>query len=526
MNKKNNTNTNIAKKILQHSIICTLIGLSMISVCCTPSNTTTIINTISTIKDHVSANTTTVSNASIETLDTLEGLTANISGMKQLGIKKLSAEVEPESGNESESEEETPEEEILPRYVLVGSTEEITADDPIIENNQLIEITFTKTITNISRDVNGVDPDDQIEITQEELSSEIDKLYVGTKFTFMSFVPMGMSQRHSLGMNDDGIDLYDLCDYYSDNTRQSYLINNTTGKIYSIKEHIYNIYNGLVQIQSNSNSYYDFVLENDELKIIPVIQNPNVIVYDIWKDKYGFYYIWNDKIDRIDTEKHFVFVKEKNCNTSSVSNIPFMTNTHEMILGHWDGNAYDSFKLMQEDFTMRDLTTTDIFDQLKIPNRFLEDGFVNEHPYKIENGLIYLTNQHKHYQSGYNVFTTLFATIDIITGVYQQKDIYPFDLHNYAINSCFMHSDDILLVYSNNSIIAYYNIIDHCSGGEKEVLSEIIGEDLVLINNRTIQTFDVLSTTNYNYHIENGIITLIGSTENYEPIELILQSLN
>jgi hypothetical protein len=105
---------------------------------------------------------------------------------------------------------------------------------------------------------------EEITLTQEEIEGEIDKLYVLDNYTFISYVPKGTSLRPSdnfIKYDKKGIALYDKVNYFSNNTRQSFVIDNSTGYIYYLKNFsIDSIEKGLF---ISSNTHYDMKLNDN-----------------------------------------------------------------------------------------------------------------------------------------------------------------------------------------------------------------------------------------------------------------------
>ena len=69
---------------------------------------------------------------------------------------------------------------------------------------------------------------EEITVTQDELGGEIDKLYSLYGYTFISFVPEGMSNRPTAQYDCFGVDMYDKEGYISNETCQSFVIDNKT----------------------------------------------------------------------------------------------------------------------------------------------------------------------------------------------------------------------------------------------------------------------------------------------------------
>jgi hypothetical protein len=151
----------------------------------------------------------------------------------------------------------------------------------------------------------------EITVTQDDINGEIDKLYVLNGYTFISFVPMGQSQRpddNQMNYDSNGVAVYDKANYFSNNSRQSFVIDNATGYIYQIKDvSIDEIKNNLLLI---SGKIYDMrVTENDELQFYTVVQNETLTISDYFKDNYGNIYIENDYLEVYDQANNTLYYK-------------------------------------------------------------------------------------------------------------------------------------------------------------------------------------------------------------------------
>lgn len=148
-------------------------------------------------------------------------------------------------------------------------------------------------------------------ITQDDIDAQIDKVYVVGEYIFLSFVPLDWSSRPAdddLQVDNDGIALYDKTNYYSDSYRQSFIVNNTTGRIYPISNfYISHFINGL--IVGSDNAIYDLQSNPDDtLSIYTVFNHPNAKVFNCFKDKYGTAYIINNTVNYEDENTKYVFL--------------------------------------------------------------------------------------------------------------------------------------------------------------------------------------------------------------------------
>lgn len=153
---------------------------------------------------------------------------------------------------------------------------------------------------------------EEIIVTQDDLNAEIDKLYSLYGYTFISFVPEGMSTRptgEDIQYDCFGFDMYDKCDYFSDNTRQSFVIDNKTGYVYAIDDFSIDfIESGIIV---SNQKYFDMESTVDgDLKFTQIVQNETLTIYGIFKDKYGTKYVYNDYLDGYDAANKTLYHKK------------------------------------------------------------------------------------------------------------------------------------------------------------------------------------------------------------------------
>jgi len=139
--------------------------------------------------------------------------------------------------------------------------------------------------------------------------AQVNKLYVYNNYTFIQFVPNDTRsipdirpdnlEAYTWKRDGAGYYYYDKLGYYNDDYHQSFVIENTTGNIYSLKDNIYieSVHNGLLKIKGSKFIWDCRINANDELEIFTLFQNETVTVYDYYKDKYGNNYILNDKFN-------------------------------------------------------------------------------------------------------------------------------------------------------------------------------------------------------------------------------------
>jgi hypothetical protein len=154
-------------------------------------------------------------------------------------------------------------------------------------------------------------------ITQEEIQSQVNRLYVHNSYTFIQFVPIEIA-----GINDVrpayvgapdyyGYSEYDRQNYYNDDYHQTFVIENNTGNIYSLDNGLYieTVHNGLLKIKDRPYIYDCRINSNNELEVFSLFQNTAVTVYDYYKDKYGNNYIYNNTLDTTDATTNTIYFK-------------------------------------------------------------------------------------------------------------------------------------------------------------------------------------------------------------------------
>jgi hypothetical protein len=159
-------------------------------------------------------------------------------------------------------------------------------------------------------------------ITQDEVDGQVDKLFVLYEYTFISFVPLNLNQRpisKDLILDYDNVPLYDKSGFYSDSTRQSFVVDNQSGNIYRIENiNITNLSGGCIQLKDNPYPFDLKITEDQSLSFYSLFQNPSITMMGCIKDKYGRKYINNDKINDYDgSTKTQYYVPGHSISTSS-----------------------------------------------------------------------------------------------------------------------------------------------------------------------------------------------------------------
>ena len=358
------------------------------------------------------------------------------------------------------------------------TTTEYDANDPTVDENGLIKVTFTKITTK--------NDEEEKVISQEEVGGEIDKLYVLGNYTFVSYVPKGKSERPSnndLIFDSDGISKYDKCNYFSNSKRQSFIIDNKSGLIYKIKDFNIKEINGGCLLSANDNFVYDFKInENKEVEIFSLFQNETITWYSCFKDKYGNKYVQNNRLNLYDdkTKTYFyVFAPQYDFGDveielySKLINYE-LTENNECIKFEYDLDLYNHYliiksaKIILEDGSLRDLTVEDSFKIYYNPYknaRFgLTSGGENE-PYndyhynvsfKVENGVVYSFSPclAETYMQGFSA--SLFNCVNEKFSYYLVRAYETLSFYNTS----YLTSYGLLLEYHGGKLHYYKNFWD------------------------------------------------------------------
>ena len=234
-------------------------------------------------------------------------------------------------------------------------------------------------------------------ITQDEIPAQVNRLYVYNNYTFIQFVPefadsirdtRPFDLEYSALADRLGYFDYDKQDYYNDDYHQSFIIENSTGNIYSLDNdvHIETIHNGLLKIKDSPFVWDCRIKDTDELEIFTLFQNERVLVLDYYKDKYGNNYIFNGSIDDTDAETNTLFVKNLEYVVASNGEVVFFeglecsgegyvnldvsvltTYRNKFFIGDqwWSGLFYDDIsqiRVMQKNLASRAVTEDDYFE--------------------------------------------------------------------------------------------------------------------------------------------------------------------
>lgn len=268
-------------------------------------------------------------------------------------------------------------------------------------------------------------------ITQDDINGEIDKLCVMNGYTFISFVPIGTSQRPSdtaLYYDYDGIATYDKNGYFSSNIRQSFVINNATGYVYQLKDFsIDSIKDGLI---ISSGKYFDMnVADSGELNFIQVVRNETLRIYNIFKDKYGNKYVQNDYLDAYDSENKTVYYTKTNYFLSQEGVAIHIDYTGQFNYSEMP-SSFTILEKMNADFTPSPISKTENYKIYYSPcngNSIHDESSVMiSH---IENGYLYMYSTQGGAYTYYNKINVTTKNIN-----YKSYGIYGDDGGNWTYN--------------------------------------------------------------------------------------------
>ena len=296
-------------------------------------------------------------------------------------------------------------------------------------------------------------------IEQEDVDGVVDKLYTMGQYTFVSFVLPEASNRpdnSQLTFNEFGISDYDAKDYYSDNTRQSFVINNESGLVYKIQNfRISKIENNLIY-SSDSSFIYDFKInDKNELVFFTLFTNSAIKPLYAFKDRYDHIFIQNDKVESYDADKDATYyITPKGTSTFEQYINYFLTYNKETLkITFANGETPISQGIIQNDKTVRPLTEDDAFYVCK-KSDYRDDRYFGTLPlpYCVENGLIKFRNT-RVLSSGFIDGALTYIKYDFIKGEKTTVNI------NLCCKDAFIDQYDIILVFGEPNIYAFYNIL-------------------------------------------------------------------
>lgn len=288
-------------------------------------------------------------------------------------------------------------------------------------------------------------------ITQDEVEGQVDKLYVLYQYTFISFVPLNLNQRPQdqvLELDYDDVPLYDKQGYFSDSTRQSFVVDNNTGLIYKIENiNIASLSGGCVTVKDNSFPYDMRINEVGNLEFFQLHSNPDLVFspdYEFYynkqictKDKWGNKFVMNPKIDYYDLQSNTTYYAyTSNLNNN---NYYFLTSTGEIINAYRQNAGSDvwTYKMIDESRSLRNFTEKDNFkSSLLSPLGKLLN---------VTNGVMYFISNRwqdqRHWYSNFSI--TKLNTIE--------NKVYSLGFTGWYYNQVYSEGYNILLVFNRST---------------------------------------------------------------------------
>ena len=173
---------------------------------------------------------------------------------------------------------------------------------------------------------------------------EVYQMYVTPDYTFVSYISQNVrkygepidnvgyisfaegfdvvsSEGYSMSFYDTSKNVpedFNTTNYMNNDLISTYIIDNLTGKIYSVEKLFdyyfgsFDIINNLIRINGvNYTDYYSFYTsENDELVFTKIVDNNDITVYNILMDKNGYIYITNNILNTFDAENNTVYTTQ------------------------------------------------------------------------------------------------------------------------------------------------------------------------------------------------------------------------
>lgn len=330
-----------------------------------------------------------------------------------------------------------------------------------------------------------------VTVEQSEIDGVVDKLYTMPRYTFISFIPRGATGRPAadkLVYTYFGMTTYDEENYYSDKTRQSFVIDNDTGLVYKIENFkIAKIAYNLIFSADDSYVYDMKIDDQNQLVFYTLVSNPSVTIYEVHKDKYGHCFIWNDKIDDYDAEKDVRYFKYHDYYLTSNKETFRITYAN-------NGNPNGAF-LVKEDGSERAITSQDCFDVMYWPAHFYSSTPTLV-PFKVVDGCVELI---KHWSTiDSNAFQSSYQL-----GCYcaAQNSFYAYSIdpwfNKVSMNLRFLNEHDIMILHKSNNVYALKNFFKNVR--QKSLNNEEIGDtsydpfvEIFDLNNESYSDYEII----------------------------------
>lgn len=386
--------------------------------------------------------------------------------------------------------------------------EDLQDNDEADNNEALGNITLSGLIEGLTYDVTYEGYQVIETITQDEVEGQVDKLYVLYQYTFISFVPLNLNSRpqdQDLELDYDDVPLYDKQGYFSESTRQSFVVDNDTGLIYKIENiNITSLSGGCVSVQDSPFPFDMRITQLGNLEFFTLHQNASITTYSCIKDKFGNKFVRNNRINTYSVENKTTFFVYDVTGPISSWDPPFARE-----ISYWLTSAGKIIKFPHPDWSitpLNDLSRTEVSEGLNYfrPINELDNfsifhistnGF-NERTFKVENGFSYS------YQATRWIFNRGF-TNSFYAGKFSivSNTSYTFVRESNLYDYQFLEKYNILLEFnSNRQVVAYNNFfnqqesLDSFSSNSELILEEVDFENGLFVR------YDLQGKETYELH--------------------------
>ncbi len=357
---------------------------------------------------------------------------------------------------------------------LVKTTNLLLTDNEISHN--IVEVKYKDTAGNI--------------FFIDNSETEVYQFYTTDEFTFVSYISSNIRKYATLSTNypnrlavfDIGstisyIDFfYDIAknipenfnttNYYNSQFIHSYIIYNDTGKIYDTKPLLdglsawnFDIVNNLIKINE---TYYNLQInETNELIVKQIVQNTDITIHKVYKDKNDILYVYNDILNTFDHENNTLYTTSQICLGSD--GLVYFDNNETPILTQLNGTQ-------TSEVTNSDNMTFD-----------------GDYLIKIENGILFKDTAG---QKGQVDGIPNFVVYDIGNNC---KELRAFSTMQYDFDN------NILFETNSTGLFAYKDY---------DFRTEYLGEPIFLI-----QSFELIPYT----YLDNGVSTTITAIKEITP---------
>jgi hypothetical protein len=362
--------------------------------------------------------------------------------------------------------------------------EELEDNDESDNNEALGNITLSGLTEGLMYDVTYEGYQVIETITQDEVEGQVDKLYVLYQYTFISFVPLNLNQRpdsSEILFDYDGVAFYDKYDYFSNNLRQSFVVDNSTGLIYKIENlDILSLRGGCIRLR-NSLIPFDMRINNSgQLEFYSLYSNPTISTTSCLKDVYGNKVIINGELDYKDGASKTTFVNYKTTNQKlggQGSNIEvgsgyFLTSSGLIASISELYSTWPIFKVLDNEGDLRDLTVHDSFEIYLTELPFKTDiNFVNSQDTLNSLGFRFLYYKSTISSGSYSVFPSMRPNLLNVLNGKENSQLYLFPSPWWTFMISFFDKDEISIYdFYVSSVVNEFSFVSFNFIDEHDIL--------------------------------------------------------